>query len=111
MTTNIYSTFWGFPTASTDILTFLVIIELFRSFIEYFKAHRFRLHNMMDPAIILVIREMIVSLYKNTHLALPELAGFSLLILSLGMVRTLAIRFSPTRNMTKSEPVRSARAA
>jgi uncharacterized membrane protein (DUF373 family) len=28
----------------TDILTFLVMIELFRSFIEYLKVKRIRLH-------------------------------------------------------------------
>ncbi len=91
----------AFTSLVTDILTFLVIIELFRSCIEYFKAHRFRLNNMMDPAIILVIREMIVSLYKSTHLDLAELAGFSLLILSLGTVRTMAVRFSPTKTPQK----------
>ncbi len=81
-----------------DILTFLVIIELFRNFIEYFKAHRFRLYNMMDPAIIIVVRELVVGLYKNGHFAWQELLGFSVLILSLGIVRTLAVHFSPTRS-------------
>ncbi len=33
----------AFDSVVTDILTFLVIIELFRSFIEYFEVHRFRL--------------------------------------------------------------------
>jgi len=96
----------------TDILTFFVIIELFRGFIEYFKARRFRLNHMMDPAIILVVRELIVALYKNAHMDLAELTGFSLLILSLGIVRTMAIRFSPTKNTTQANtPSRSAKAA
>ncbi len=94
----------AFTGVVTDILTFLVIIELFRSFIEYFKARRFRLNNMMDPAIILVVRELIVSLYKNGHLAWQDLAGYSLLILSLGVVRTLAVRFSPTRSAHTKTP-------
>ena len=32
----------GFAQVVTDILTFLVIIELFKGFIEYFKTNRFR---------------------------------------------------------------------
>lgn len=85
----------GFAQVVTDILTFLVIIELFRGFIEYFKAKRFRLHNMMDPSIVFVIRELIISLYNNHHPDWKILAGFGILIVSLGIVRTLAVRFSP----------------
>ena len=91
---------WG-PIGSTfagivaEILTFLVIIELFRSFVEYFREHRIRLNNMMDPAIIFVIRELIVDLYTQEDMSWQTLAGYSVLILSLGVVRTLAVRFSP----------------
>ena len=42
--------------AITDILSFLVMIELFRSFIEYFKARRIRLHSMIDPVILQTCR-------------------------------------------------------
>ncbi len=91
---------WGpigsaFSSVVTEILTFLVIIELFRSFIAYFKEHRIRLNNMMDPAIIFVIRELIVRLYTHDELEWQTLVGFSVLILSLGTVRSMAIRFSP----------------
>ena len=86
------STFTGIV---TEILTFLVIIELFRSFVEYFREHRIRLNNMMDPAIIFVLRELIVDLYAEGDLSWQTLAGYSVLILSLGVVRTLAVRFSP----------------
>lgn len=91
---------WGpigstFAGVVTEILTFLVIIELFRSFVEYFREHRIRLNSMMDPAIIFVIRELIVDLYTRENLSWQTLAGFSVLILSLGVVRTLAVRFSP----------------
>lgn len=88
----------AFTGVVADILTLLVIIELFRNFIEYFKARRFRLNNMMDPAIIIVVRELVVGLYKNGHFTWEELLGYSVLIVSLGIVRTLAVLFSPTRN-------------
>ena len=79
----------------TDILTFLVMIELFRSFIEYLKVKRIRLHSMIDPAIIFIIRELIVMLYSQTPLVGSTLMGFAVLLLALGTVRTMAVIFSP----------------
>ncbi len=79
----------------TDILTFLVMIELFRSFIEYLKVKRIRLHSMIDPAIIFIIRELIVMLYSHIPLVGSTLIGFAVLLLSLGLVRTMAVIFSP----------------
>ena len=79
----------------TDILTFLVIIELFRSFIEYFEVQRFRLYTMIDPAIVFVIRELIMKLYDQQNLGWQIFFGFGFLIICLGAVRTLAVKFSP----------------
>ncbi len=87
----------------TDILSFLVILELFRSFVEYFKARRFRLHSMMDPFIIFVGRECLVMLYTREHMSWQIMLGFSALIFSLGAVRTLAVVYSPE----ESDPDRS----
>ncbi|MDD5712459.1 MAG: phosphate-starvation-inducible PsiE family protein [Smithellaceae bacterium] len=78
-----------------EVLTFLVIIELFRSFVGYFDAHRFRLSTMIDPAIIFVIRELIVKLYDEKGVAWEVILAFGFLILCLGTVRTMAVRFSP----------------
>ena len=85
----------GFSHVITDILSFLVILELFRSFIDYFKARRFRLHSMMDPFIIFVGRECLVMLYSHEQMSWQTMLGFSALMLSLGTVRTLAVVFSP----------------
>lgn len=85
----------GFSNVIADILSFLVILELFRSFIEYFKAKRFRLHSMMDPFIIFVARELIVMLFTHENITREILAGFAVLIFSLGIVRTLAVVYSP----------------
>jgi uncharacterized membrane protein (DUF373 family) len=79
----------------TDILSFLVMIELFRSFVEYFKTKRIRLHSMIDPAIIFIIRELIIKLYSQDELINSTLIGFGILLLCLGMIRTLALLISP----------------
>ncbi len=81
--------------AITDILSFLVMIELFRSFIEYFKAKRIRLHSMIDPAIIFIVRELIIQLYTHENLKNNTLVGFGILLLCLGIIRSLALLFSP----------------
>ena len=85
----------GFSHVITDILSFLVILELFRSFIEYFKSKRFRLHSMMDPFIIFIVRELMIILYTNETIANRNLMGFAALIFSLGIVRTLAVIYTP----------------
>ena len=89
----------SFNVIVTEILTFLVIIELFRSFVLYFETHRFRLSAMIDPAIVFVIRELIVKLYGDKDIAWQNMAAFGFLLLCLGVVRTLAVRFSPQDEM------------
>ncbi|MCP4117147.1 MAG: phosphate-starvation-inducible PsiE family protein [Desulfobacteraceae bacterium] len=84
--------------AITDILSFLVMIELFRGFIEYFKTQRIRLHTMIDPAIIFIVRELIIKLYTHDPLLNTTLIGFSILLLCMGIIRSLAIVFSPKKN-------------
>jgi uncharacterized membrane protein (DUF373 family) len=91
----------GFSHIITDILSFLVILELFRSFIEYFKSKRFRLHSMMDPFIIFVVRELIVILYTHDKVEWQNIIGFAILVLSLGIVRTLAVIYTPESEKTK----------
>ena len=91
----------GFNHIITDILSFLVILELFRSFIEFFKSKRFRLHSMMDPFIIFVVRELIVILYTHEKVVWQNIIGFAILVLSLGIVRTLAVIYTPESEKIK----------
>ncbi|MFA5321753.1 MAG: phosphate-starvation-inducible PsiE family protein [Smithella sp.] len=85
----------SFNVLVVDILTFLVIIELFRSFVVYFETHRFRLNTMIDPAIIFVIRELIVKLYGEQNMSWEIIVAFGVLLLCLGIIRSLAIKYSP----------------
>ena len=91
----------GFNHIITDILSFLVILELFRSFVEYFKSKRFRLHSMMDPFIIFVVRELLVILYTHEKVVWQNIIGFAILVLSLGIVRTLAVIYTPESEKIK----------
>jgi len=86
----------SFNVIVVNILTFLVIIELFRSFVVYFETHRFRLNTMIDPAIIFVIRELIVKLYGEQNMSWETIAAFGFLLLCLGVIRSLAVKYSPS---------------
>lgn len=87
----------GFTVVVAEVLSFLVMIELFRGFVEFFSTKRIRLHSMMDPAILFVVREVMITLYRAEGKGIPweMMVGFSLLLLSLGIIRSLAVRFTP----------------
>lgn len=92
----------SFNVIVVDILTFLVIIELFRGFIAYFEVHRFRLSTMIDPAIVFVIRELIVKLYGEQNIGWQNITAFGFLLLCLGIIRSLAVKFSPGDDTAQS---------
>ncbi len=94
----------SFNVIVVNILTFLVIIELFRSFIVYFETHRFRLSTMIDPAIVFVIRELIVKLYGEQNMPWETIAAFGFLLLCLGIIRSLAIKYSPSDETAEGKP-------
>ena len=93
----------SFNVIVVNILTFLVIIELFRSFVVYFETHRFRLNTMIDPAIIFVIRELIVKLYGEQTISYEVIMAFGFLLLSLGVIRSLAVKYSPSDEKSESK--------
>lgn len=73
-----------------DVLTLFVLVELSRSLMEYFNSHKLRLTFIVDAAIVFVIREIMINLYKH-KIAFPELVGFSCLLLVLGALRIASI--------------------
>ena len=48
-----------------DVLTLYVLVELSRSLVEYFDSHRLRLTFIVDAAIIFIIREILIGLFKH----------------------------------------------
>ncbi len=87
---------YSFDTLITEILTFFVLIELAKAFTEYLEFRRVRLHIMAELASIFVLRELLITLYKQ-NFTWETLFGFTALILALGIVRTVAVRYNPRR--------------
>jgi uncharacterized membrane protein (DUF373 family) len=78
----------------TNLLTFFVILELFKSLIEYFREHRLKLTFIVDATLVFILREVMIGLYQHQSPPL-QIAALALLALVLGGVRTLAIVYSP----------------
>jgi uncharacterized membrane protein (DUF373 family) len=87
----------GFDLLVTDILSMFVVIELLKSIVEYFEVHRIRITFILDAAVVFVVREVMIGLYRH---ALPaaEIAALAALLLVLGGFRIAAVRFSPDRD-------------
>ncbi len=69
-----------------DVLTLYVLIELSRSLVEYFDTRRLRLTFIADAAIVFVIREVLILLFKH-EVEAQMLLALSLFLLVLGALR------------------------
>lgn len=84
----------GFDVMVTNLLSMFVVIELLRSILEYTDSHRIRITFVIDAALVFLVREVMIGLYRHT-LAAADIAALALLLLVLGAVRFSAVRFSP----------------
>jgi uncharacterized membrane protein (DUF373 family) len=94
----------AFSFTVTNLLTFFIILELFKSLVEYFREHRLKLTFIVDATLVFLLREVMIGLYQ--HQAAPlQIAALALMALVLGGVRTLAIIYSPMeRKMVEGSP-------
>ena len=70
----------------SDVLTLYVLIELSRSLVEYFDSHRLRLTFIVDAAIVFILRETIIAIFR--HEMRPDmLYAYSVFLTVLGALR------------------------
>jgi uncharacterized membrane protein (DUF373 family) len=84
----------AFGLTVTNLLTFFIILELFKSLVEYFREHRLRLTFIVDATLVFILREVMIGLYQHQSSPL-QLAALAFMALALGVLRTLAIIYSP----------------
>ena len=84
----------GFNLLVTNILSMFIVIELLRSILDYFEIHRLRITFIIDGALVFILREIMIGIYQHEMEAF-EIISLSVLLLVIGIIRTLAIVHSP----------------
>ncbi len=92
----------AFDMMVTNILSMFIVIELLRSVIEYFTVHRLKITFITDAALVFVLREIMIGLYQHS-LEAKMIIALATLILVIGVLRTLAVVFSPEKFLETEE--------
>lgn len=79
-----------------NVLDVFIVIELFSVFTEYVRTEHVRISNLLDVAIVFVLRELLVKLYANKF-AVEDLIGLCIIALMLVIGRSIAHRFPAPR--------------
>lgn len=85
-----------------NILSMFIVIELLRGIIDYFTVHRLKITFITDAALVFVLREIMIGLYRHA-LEPGMIVALAALILVLGGLRTLAVIYSPEKYLEKGE--------
>jgi uncharacterized membrane protein (DUF373 family) len=70
----------------SDVLTLFILIELARTFADYFIVHRLRMTFIADAGIVFILRELVVKLFE-ARIDTAEIYALSGLIAVLGALR------------------------
>jgi uncharacterized membrane protein (DUF373 family) len=80
----------------TNVLTLFIVIEFFKTFADYSKHERIKLTDITDVTILIAMREITAGLYSKS-LGFETIFALSALLFVLGVIRVLAIRYSPEK--------------
>ena len=78
-----------------DVLTVLAMVEVLRTALAYFSEGRVKVTYIIDTVIVSVLTEIMAFWYKEMEW--QEVAMVISLVLSLAIVRIIAVRFSPMK--------------
>lgn len=85
-----------------DTLIILAVVELFKTTVTYFSEGRVKVTFIVDTILVVMLTEVIAQWFKGGEIV--QLAVLGVTILTLGIMRVLAVRFSPPF----TEPMRDA---
>lgn len=83
----------AFKTMLVDVLTVLSVVEVLRTALAYFTEGRVKVTYIIDTVIVTVLTEVMAFWYREMEW--QELGMVIILVLSLALVRIIAVRFSP----------------
>ncbi|MDF1532641.1 MAG: phosphate-starvation-inducible PsiE family protein [Methanosarcinales archaeon] len=75
-------------------LTLFIVIEFFKTLHDYSKYERIKLTFIIDATILIVLREISVGLFTR-ELSYMMILALSTLLIVMGIIRVLAVRYSP----------------
>ncbi len=83
----------AFRTILIDVLTVMAIVEVLRTALAYFSEGRVKVTYIIDTVMVTVLTEVIAFWYNE--MSWQKFAMMISLVLSLALVRIIAVRFSP----------------
>jgi uncharacterized membrane protein (DUF373 family) len=81
-----------------SVLTIFVLIDLFKTFADYRVHERIKLTYVTDATILIVMREITVMIYSQKF-ETETLMVLSLLLLVLGIMRFIFVRYPPAKSI------------
>jgi len=83
----------AFRTILIDVLTVMAIVEVLRTALAYFSEGRVKVTYIIDTVMVTVLTEVMAFWYNE--MSWQKLTMLISLVLSLALVRIIAVRFSP----------------
>jgi uncharacterized membrane protein (DUF373 family) len=84
----------GFGQIVSSVLTIFVLIDLFKTFVDYREHKEIRLTYVTDATILIVMREITAGVYAQ-RFDYQFILGMSVLLLTLGIIRALTVKYPP----------------
>jgi uncharacterized membrane protein (DUF373 family) len=85
----------AFRAIMVDMLTVLAIVEVLRTALAYFSEGRVKVTYIIDTVMVTVLTEVMAFWYREMNW--EKVTMVIALVLSLALVRIIAVRFSPRR--------------
>ena len=86
-----------------DTLLLLAVVEVFKTTLTYFSEGRVKVTFIVDTILVVMLTEVISQWFKGAHL--NEFAVLGVVLLTLAVIRVLAVRFSPAHGDTSPDLV------
>ncbi|MDD3315863.1 MAG: phosphate-starvation-inducible PsiE family protein [Methanosarcina sp.] len=84
----------GFGQVVSSVLTIFILIDLFKTFVDFREHEEIRLTYVTDATILIVMREIAAGVYAQ-RFDYQFILGLSTLLLILGIIRALAVKYPP----------------
>lgn len=85
----------GFKRIVSSVLSIFIVIDLFKTFVDFHEHERIKLTYVTDAAILVLLREITIGIYSQ-EFGYEFILCLSFLLLVLGLIRVMAIMYSPS---------------